>query len=106
MCDVIEGDCDDAIQVYLDKDKLCFPLKVRRWKEGDVFCPWGMGGKKKKLSKYLKDIKLPLTEKSKVCVIEDNKGRVLWVVGYRRSTLAAVNDKTQNILRIKINHNK
>lgn len=106
MCDVIEGDCDDAIQVYLDKDKLCFPLKVRRWKEGDVFCPWGMGGKKKKLSKYLKDIKMPLTEKSKVCVIEDNKGRVLWVVGYRRSTLAAVNDKTQNILRIKINHNK
>jgi tRNA(Ile)-lysidine synthase len=63
-----------------------------------------MGGARKKLSKYLKDIKLPLTEKDRVCVIEDGMGRVLWVVGYRRSIHAVVSDKTSKVLKIKINN--
>ncbi|MBQ1969457.1 MAG: tRNA lysidine(34) synthetase TilS [Flavobacteriales bacterium] len=103
-CDVIDEVYDDTVQIYVDKDKLCFPLRVRRWHKGDVFCPWGMGGARKKLSKYLKDIKLPLTEKDRVCVIEDGMGRVLWVVGYRRSIHAVVSDKTSKVLKIKINN--
>ena len=63
-CESLDEVYNDAVQIYLDKDKLCFPLRVRRWHKGDVFCPWGMGGARKKLSKYLKDIKLPLTEKT------------------------------------------
>ena len=38
----------------LDADKLKFPLRVRRWQEGDWFIPFGMSGRKK-LSDYLID---------------------------------------------------
>ncbi len=103
-CESLDEVYNDAVQIYLDKDKLCFPLRVRRWRAGDVFRPWGMGGASKKLSKYLKDIKLPLTEKDRVCVLEDNRGYILWVVGYRRSIYATIGDKTSKVLKIKINN--
>ena len=33
--------------IYVDLDKLKFPLTVRKKREGDVFYPIGMKGKKK-----------------------------------------------------------
>lgn len=103
-CEELDEVYNDAVQIYLDKDKLCFPLRVRRWRAGDIFRPWGMGGNSKKLSKYLKDIKLPLTEKDRVCVLEDSRGNILWVIGYRRSIYATLGDKTCKVLKIKINN--
>ncbi len=48
---------------YLDADKLTYPLTLRRWQEGDVFCPIGMAGKQKKVSDYFIDNKFSLPEK-------------------------------------------
>ena len=49
--------------IYIDKEKIQFPLCLRKRKEGDLFYPYGMGGQKKVLRKYFKDEKYSLYDK-------------------------------------------
>ena len=84
--------------IYIDADKLKFPLTLRRWRKIDVFQPIGMIGKKK-LSKYLKDEKLTQMKKTSTWVLL-SKGNIVWVIGYRADGRFGVNDNTQSILRI------
>ena len=65
----------------LDADKLKFPLRVRRWQEGDWFVPFGMSGRKK-LSDYLIDKKVSMAEKSRQFVLLSGDD-IVWVVGRR-----------------------
>src|SRR5690606_8738 len=41
----------DKNNIYVDGEKLIFPLKLRYWQQGDIFKPFGMEGFKK-LSDY------------------------------------------------------
>ncbi|WP_412561100.1 tRNA lysidine(34) synthetase TilS [Winogradskyella sp. MIT101101] len=86
--------------IYVDKDKLHFPLGLRIWKEGDVFQPLGMKGKKK-VSKYLKDEKLSLIEKEKTWVLTSNND-IVWIVGKRADERFKVTDKTEQILKVEL----
>ena len=84
--------------VFLDSNKLVFPLKLRKWIEGDYFFPFGMKGKKK-LSKFFKDEKLSLVAKEKIWVLlSDNK--IVWVVGMRSDNRFKIDNQTKKILRI------
>jgi len=85
-------------EVYLDVDKLTFPLKMRPWKEGDRFQPLGMKNNKK-LSDFLIDIKVPLAKKRQVIVLE-SEGEIIWVVGYRIADHAKVTDQTTRALKL------
>jgi tRNA(Ile)-lysidine synthase len=91
----------DAAFAYLDKSKLEFPLIIRHWKQGDYFYPFGMGMKKKKVSKFFKDIKMPLHQKETVWVLESNK-KIAWVAGHRLDERFKVTDKTTAVVQIKI----
>ncbi|TXE10821.1 tRNA lysidine(34) synthetase TilS [Gelidibacter salicanalis] len=86
--------------IYVDAEKLIFPLILRRWEEGDLFYPIGMKGKKK-LSKYFKDEKLSLIEKEQVWILE-SAGDVVWVVGKRADDRFKVTENTTNILKIEL----
>ena len=87
--------------IFVDEDKLTYPLILKRWEEGDVFQPFGMQGKSKKLSKLFKDEKLSLIEKENCWVLwSDN--RVIWVVGIRQDERFRLEDATKNILKIAL----
>jgi tRNA(Ile)-lysidine synthase len=85
---------------YLDADLVTFPLVIREWRAGDYFYPFGMNMKKKKLKKFFTDEKIPLHEKEKILVIENNS-KVLWVCGYRIDERFRVTDKTKSVLKIE-----
>lgn len=82
----------------LDYDQLKFPLKLRKWKEGDWFCPLGMN-KKKKLSDFMIDEKIPLNLKERVLVITSGKA-ICWVVDHRIDDRFKITDKTRKIYTI------
>jgi len=73
----------DVDRIVLDADQVAFPLKVRKWRQGDVFCPFGMHGKRKKVSDLLVDKKVNLFEKENVCVLINGNEQIMWVVGLR-----------------------
>lgn len=84
--------------LYVDKDKIDFPLVVRRWQEGDYFHPFGMQGKKK-LSKFFKDNKLSLPEKENTWVL-CSKNDIVWIIGHRADARFGIEENTAHILQI------
>ena len=82
----------------LDADKLKFPLKVRRWQDGDWFVPFGMSGRKK-LSDYLIDKKVSMAEKSRQFVLVSGDD-IVWVIGRRLDDRFAITRRTENVLRV------
>lgn len=85
----------------LDEAKLSYPLKVRRWSEGDAFVPFGMGGRRKKVSDMLIDDKISLPDKRRQFVVVSG-GDIVWLVGRRIDERYAVGSGTENVLRIRI----
>ena len=89
---------DDPWAIYLDREKLQYPLIVRKWRQGDYFYPFGMQGKKK-LSKFFKDEKLSLPQKEN-CWLLCTQEEIVWVIGHRADARFAITDKTNEILRL------
>ncbi len=87
--------------IFVDEDKLWYPLVLRRWKDGDNFQPFGMEGKSKKLSKFFKDEKLSLIEKENLWLLcSDNQ--IVWIVGIRQDERFKIKTTTKNILKIQL----
>lgn len=82
----------------IDADKLKYPLRLRRWREGDWFIPFGMSGRKK-LSDYLIDKKVSLAQKSRQFVLCSGDD-IVWVVGRRLDDRYCVTKHTERVLRI------
>lgn len=87
--------------IFVDSNKLEYPLTLRCWNEGDQFQPFGMNGKSKKISKFFKDEKLSLLEKENTWLLcSDNT--IVWVVGLRQDERFKIENTTKNILKIQL----
>ncbi|SDE22836.1 tRNA lysidine(34) synthetase TilS [Riemerella columbipharyngis] len=83
----------------LDANLVTFPLKLRLKKEGDIFYPMGMQGKKK-VSKYLKDEKLSILMKQKIRLLCDAKDRILGIVPLRQDARFASKSNDNEVIII------
>lgn len=90
----------DTEVASIDAGKLEFPLVLRRWKMGDYFYPLGMNLKKKKLKRFFTDIKLNLSQKDNVWILADNRGRIVWIIGYRMDERFKITPNTRQICQI------
>ena len=82
----------------IDADKLQYPLRVRRWRDGDWFVPLGMSGRKK-VSDYLIDKKVSLAEKSRQFVLLSGDD-IVWIIGRRLDDRFCITKSTENVLKI------
>ncbi|MFY8098105.1 MAG: tRNA lysidine(34) synthetase TilS, partial [Flavobacterium sp.] len=85
--------------IFVDADKIEFPLIIRKWREGDVFYPLGMKGSKK-VSKFFKDEKISIFDKQKIWILESNKN-IVWIIDYRQDDRFKVEQTTQTTLKIE-----
>lgn len=86
--------------IFVDKNRLKFPLKIRNWQMGDVFFPFGMVGKKR-VSKYFKDEKLSLLDKeSSLLLCSEND--IVWILNRRADDRFKVTENTTDILKIEL----
>ena len=85
---------------YLDIERVQFPLKMRKWEEGDFFQPLGMNGKKK-VSNFFVDEKFSILEKEKTwLLLTDNK--ICWIVGHRISEEFKITSSTKKVLSLHL----
>jgi len=89
-------------QAYLDLNKLQFPLRIRRWQAGDSFIPLGMKNRKK-ISDFLIDAKISITEKQNVLVLENGDGEIVWLIGYRVGDGFKIVNNTKSVMLIEKN---
>ena len=86
--------------IFVDENKLRYPLEIRKWKEGDMIFPSGMRGKKK-LSKFFKDEKYSLLDKTSAWLL-CSQDEIVWIIGKRQDERFKVNEQTNQILQIQL----
>lgn len=86
----------DSNTAFVNAEKLVFPLKIRKWKKGDVFIPLGMEGKKK-LSDFFVDRKLSRFEKENVKLLLNGNSELIWVIGMRLDNRYKIGEKTKKV---------
>lgn len=90
----------DVNLAQLDIRNIQFPLLLRTWKKGDYFYPLGMPGKKK-IGRFLTDLKYSTTAREKVWVLESNK-RIIWVLGIRIDDRFKITPSTAATLQLQL----
>lgn len=98
FCNVDDISIQATNTIFVDEDKLQFPLVIRKWQEGNWFYPSGMNGRKK-LSKFFKDEKFSLLDKSSIWLL-CSENQIVWVIGKRMDKRFKVSEETTKILKI------
>lgn len=73
--------------IFLNEDTISFPLVARHRKDGDRLSLKGTKGSKKVKDIFI-DQKVPMSERNRAWIIQDNRGKVIWVVNYKESALS------------------
>lgn len=87
--------------IFVDAEKLKYPLELRKWNENDIFYPFGMNGKSKKVGKFLKDEKIESFKKEHIWVLCSDS-QIVWVVGLRADERFKISDSTTSIVQIQL----
>jgi len=88
---------DPAI-ACIDRDKVSFPLIIRRWQQGDYFKPLGMSHFKK-LSDFFVDRKYSLVDKQRAWLLTSGE-KIVWIPGQRLDDRFKVDEHTRHVLEI------
>lgn len=89
----------DPCVEYVDCDKLQKPLRLRSWREGDWFVPFGMN-EPKKMSDFFIDHKIPLLEKITIPLFTASED-IVWVCGLRLDDRYKITSATTKYIKLE-----
>ncbi len=84
---------------FIDASKVNFPMHLRNWRAGDVFKPFGLKGKGKKIKDYFTNLKMNRFDKENALVLL-NGDEVCMVLGVEISYDYRVRETTKKILKV------
>src|SRR5690606_27257964 len=84
-------------RVKVDMDLVSLPIEVRSWRQGDVFIPLGLKGRKK-VSDFLIDQKISLDEKDGVPLFVKSNEDILWNGLHRIDDRYRISKKTKKVI--------
>ena len=84
----------------IDADRANFPLKVRRWQDGDWMRPLGCRGRKK-MSDLFTDLKFNAPQKRSALLLADGS-RVFALIGRRIDESVKITPATTRVLRLTL----
>jgi len=87
--------------MIIDADLLSYPLQIRSWKAGDRFVPSGMKGRSKKLQDYFTDLKISLSRRRAIPILDSSQG-IVGVLGLRADERFQVSDRTRRCVVVSI----
>lgn len=87
-------------EAVFDYEQLRQPLRLRCWKPGDRFEPFGLDGTKK-VSDLLQEERIPPRQRKLLPLLVDRE-RILWIVGVRRSAHAPVGARTRRVVTVRL----
>jgi tRNA(Ile)-lysidine synthase len=91
----------DPYRVWMDADKIVFPLLVRKRLAGDRFKPFGMGGHSVKLSDLMINFKVPSKARISWPVLVSGE-EITWVPGVRMGEIARLVSSTQRVAFLQL----
>ncbi len=86
--------------LFVDADKLIYPLILRNWQKGDVFIPFGMNGEKK-ISDFFINQKLSIFQKAETPILVNGNGQIIWVCGLRSDDRFKISAQTKKVITIE-----
>lgn len=87
--------------IFLDAEKLSFPLRLRAWRAGERFSPLGMKGKRQLIADFLMHRKLSPQAKKQAFVLVDAQENVLAIPFFAISEHCKISDNTKQIFILK-----
>ncbi|MHC4777889.1 MAG: tRNA lysidine(34) synthetase TilS [Planctomycetota bacterium] len=96
--DALVGAADGETE-HIDRDSLKFPLQIRGRRPGDRFHPLGGPGTMR-LKEFFRASGIPGPARTRVPLVEDASGRLVWVVGLRIAHWARILPGTERAVRL------
>ncbi|EFC71920.2 tRNA lysidine(34) synthetase TilS [Prevotella sp. oral taxon 299] len=96
-----KGFSKDPKYIWIDADKVAFPLFIRLIKEGDRMIPLGMKGGKL-ISDMLTDSKVSYFDRQRQYVLLNNEQQIIWLLGRRIDDRYKITSSTKTVLKIKL----
>lgn len=96
-----KGFSKDPKYIWIDADKVAFPLFIRLIKEGDRMIPLGMKGSKL-ISDMLTDSKVSYFNRQRQYVLLNNEQQIIWLLGRRIDDRYKITSSTKTVLKIKL----
>ncbi|MCR5115540.1 MAG: tRNA lysidine(34) synthetase TilS [Bacteroidales bacterium] len=84
--------------LFVDAEKLHFPLTLRHWRAGDAFQPLGMSGWQK-LSDLFNNAKVNRFDKERILIL-CSENQIVWVVGHRADDRFKIDETTPYYYKI------
>lgn len=91
---------DDSRRVFLDRDRLRFPLRVRSRREGDRYRPLNAPGRRK-LKEMMRERSIRRRDRDRLPVFL-SKGEVVWAAGLPAADAFKITPATQRVFMIEI----